>query len=115
MFKFDFFFFLDIPDIHVLQTSYTVIVTDNITMACNVSASPEVTRIGWLRNTTNNETTAIGMSNDKYKGGTIDDQFLTIWNVNNDDEGWYICTAENLIGDAISEQIYLNVTGGMLK
>lgn len=84
-------------------------------MACNVSASPEVTRIGWLRNTTINGTTAIDMSNDKYKGGTIDDQFLTIRNVNNDDEGWYICTAENLIGDAMSEQIFLNVTGGMLQ
>ena len=98
-----------------MQTSYNVIVKDNITMACNVSASPEVTRIGWLRNTTNNGTTEIGMSNDKYEGGTIDDPFLTIWNVNDKDEGWYICSAENLIGDAISEQIYLNVTGGMLE
>ncbi|XP_063442513.1 hemicentin-1-like [Mytilus trossulus] len=100
----------DIPNIHVLKSLYDVIVTSNITLACNVSATPNVTNITWQKVSTN-ETTDIEIDNVKYGGGTVNEPSLTIWHLENDDEGWYTCTAENLVGIGTSDQIYINITG----
>lgn len=103
--------FTDIPNINVLSYSYNVIVTSNITIACNVSATPDVTSIKWQKGSTN-ETTDMVIDHVKYSGGTVDIPSLTIWHLGNEDEGWYTCTAENLVGIGTSNQIYINVTGG---
>ncbi|CAG2234906.1 HMCN [Mytilus edulis] len=100
----------DIPNIHVLKSSYDVIVTSNITLACNVSATPNVTSVVWQKGSTN-ETTDIGIDQVKYSGGTVDDPSLTILHLENDDAGWFTCTAENLVGIGTSDQIYVNITG----
>ncbi|XP_052062340.1 hemicentin-1-like [Mytilus californianus] len=100
----------DIPNINVLSYSYNVIVTSNITIACNVSATPDVTSIKWQKGSTN-ETTDMVIDHVKYSGGTVDIPSLTIWHLENGDEGWYTCTAENLVGIGTSDQIYINVTG----
>lgn len=97
----------------MLKSSYDVIVTSNITLACNVSATPNVTSVVWQKGSTN-ETTDIGIDQVKYSGGTVDDPSLTILHLENDDAGCFTCTAENLVGIGTSDQIYVNITGGKL-
>ena len=105
------FTFSDKPAVYVSLTSYDVIVTDNVTLLCNITATPEVIRVMWTRNTTN-EAFPIIVDGVKYDGSTVDKPSLTILKVTNDNEGWYTCLAENVIGKTTSAHIFLNVSGG---
>lgn len=93
------------------QTSFTALIgTDRITINCSVSGTPPATSVTWTK-TVGGQTDSIDVSSNKYSGSTVSNPSLTIRNLDQTDEGDYVCTAENLVGTANSETANLDVTG----
>lgn len=97
--------------IKLQSTQYDVIITTNTTIACNVTSVPDLLEVTWKMQHPNSSA-IISIDGNKYIGGTVDDNALTISNLASTDSGVYVCSARNLIGISESGDIMLNVTGG---
>lgn len=104
-------FFTDPPTVNASPHLYSIILGTNLTMNCNVSGVPAPHYVSWLRNETSGMA-YIQSNGVKYDGGILTSPSLTIYNVEDTDEGWYTCFSTNLAGSNYSEPVYLNISGG---
>ena len=80
-----------------------------------MSGTPQATSVTWTK-TVGGQTTEIDMASNsgKYSGSTVSSPSLTIQNIEQDDEGDYVCTATNIVGTAKSQTAFFDVTGSKL-
>ena len=99
----------------IAQSQYSVTLGTSVTMDCTVSANPSHTSVTWQK-IVNGQPTNINLSQtNKYSGSTTTSPSLTIQTVDQNDEGYYVCTAQNSIGTGTSSQTFLNVLGSKLS
>ena len=106
-------YFTDLPVVQILSNYYSVEIGQSVTIQCTVTANPSHQSVRWQK-ITNGVTSNLDTSNNRYTGSTTGTPSLTISNVGNSDEGYYICTATNVVGRGQSSQTYLDVTGSKL-
>ncbi|CAC5377805.1 unnamed protein product [Mytilus coruscus] len=87
------------PSVQVLSNYYSVVIGLSVTLQCIVTSNPAHTNVTWNK-IENGQQTNIG-SNNRYSGGSTNTTSLTISNAVDSDEGYYICTAVNAVGEAI--------------
>ncbi|VDH91359.1 Hypothetical predicted protein, partial [Mytilus galloprovincialis] len=102
----------DAPSVQVSSNYYSVEIGMSVTLQCTVTANPSHTNVTWNK-IDNGQQTNIG-SNSRYTGGSIVTPWLTIADAVDSDEGFYICTAVNVVGEGQSSQTFLDVIGGIL-
>ncbi|CAG2194109.1 HMCN [Mytilus edulis] len=98
-----------VPSVQIISNFYSVEICLSVTLQCSVTANPSHSNVTWNK-IVNGQQTNIG-SNSRYSGGSINTPSLTISNVVDTDEGYYICTAVNAVGTSQSAQTYVDVTG----
>lgn len=64
-------------------------------------SSPIVKELRWAKNTL-----MLDLSNDKYRGGRLTDNFFTITSPGEEDKGEYTCTVSNAVG-SVSKNVKL--------
>ncbi|VDI02517.1 hemicentin, partial [Mytilus galloprovincialis] len=101
-----------VPSVQIISNFYLVEICLSVTLQCSVTANPSHSNVTWNK-IVNGQQTNIG-SNSRYSGGSINTPSLTISNVVDTDEGYYICTAVNAVGTSQSAQTYVDVTGSIL-
>ena len=93
-----------------------MILSNTITLDCQVDATPRETVVFWHR-VINGQLTNIDLgtnNNNKYSGSTVSTPSLTITNAQNSDKGNYVCYVTNLAGTGSSNQTFLDVVGSKL-
>lgn len=99
---------LGIPEVYVDQTDFIVKFKSSFTLSCNITAHPKVQEIRWIKLKDGKE--EIIQNSSKYCG--VKTVNLTINDVEDNDEGKYICKARNTLGTGQSKLITLKVIGG---
>jgi hypothetical protein len=103
--------FTDVPSV-TASIVPSVTVGNSVVINCVVTAEPQETAIVWQKVINGVRTTLSISSNNRYSGGTVNTPSLTIGNVQDSDEGLYICQATNSVGTGSSNQVSLDVIGG---
>lgn len=104
----------DVPSVVLSRNNYIVGYGDRVTIGCTVSSNPAHTSIYWQRIRNGVTQTITLSSNNKYSGSSVTTPSLTILNVDNNDEGDYVCYAINSVGTGQSSRGTLEVTGSKL-
>ncbi|VDI51626.1 Hypothetical predicted protein, partial [Mytilus galloprovincialis] len=114
------------PNVTIPQSSYRVLIGNSVTLICNVTSDFHINYIYWQRATEydfdtsglTSEPLVITIDSDmisilsyKYSGSNSSSPSLTIFNADKQDEGAYICFAENEIGTGNSSVTLLTVKG----
>ncbi|XP_053329340.1 V-set and immunoglobulin domain-containing protein 10 [Spea bombifrons] len=87
---------IDLPDLKS-QPIRTCLVGANVTLSCTVSGANPSAAITWLRNLSNPEVEIQpGKKYSIYQSGLT--SYLTINNCTDDDDGYYVCKAANVLG-----------------
>ncbi|VDI64014.1 hemicentin [Mytilus galloprovincialis] len=106
-----------LPTVVVLSNSYPVTVGGTVTLQCVVNANPGHTVVQWKRivNGQTQDVTGVGApgSGSRLSGSAVTSPSLTVSQASFADEGSYICTATNAIGQGSSSQTFLDVTGNV--
>lgn len=102
--------FTAIPSVTVSSNYYPVEIGNSVTLQCSVTANPAHQSVQWKKIVNGNQQN-VDVSDNRYSGGTTNVPSLTITNAANSDEGYYICTATNVVGTGQSSQTYLDITG----
>ncbi|XP_052674345.1 hemicentin-1-like isoform X2 [Crassostrea angulata] len=100
----------DIPSITLRNTSYSVMVGDPVTLACDYNSSPAPTAITWQR-IQNAQSTNINVLDSRFGGGTIVTPYLTIRTTLLSDAGVYTCSVTNHVGTTTGNPIFLFING----
>ncbi|XP_033758139.1 hemicentin-1-like [Pecten maximus] len=100
----------NIPAATISETDYTVITGLTKTIPCSVSGTPAVTSVSW-KFTHNGVTTTLSIDGVNYGGSIVSNPSLVVYNADNNDQGYYTCTATNSVGTGTSAATYLYVTG----
>lgn len=90
--------------------SYAVVMGSSVTIPCTVSGNPSVTSVAW-EFIYNSVTTTLTIDGTNYGGALASSPALVIYNTDNSDQGYYKCTATNIVGTGRSSATYLYVTG----
>ena len=104
----------DVPAVTIASNSYSVLKTQNIELVCNIVANPAATSVQWYRydgGVQSNLRTDSG----KYNSPTVASPNLMINNADDQDRGYYICTATNLIGRGTSQSTFADVYGSKFR
>lgn len=104
MFIFIEFLFVDIPKIH-LKISQKPTRGATVILHCDISSLPDVASVIWHKNGE-----ALRMTS-KHNGGTINEPSLKIRNIDETDEGEFMCKVTNLVGPGTSNSVTLNIIG----
>lgn len=102
--------FTGIPSVLIPDSTYSVVTGSDITIPCTVSATPSATTVSWQR-IVNSVTTTLTIDGSKFTGGSVATPSLNIKDTDNSDQGFYVCSATNIVGSGQSSQSYLTVTG----
>jgi hypothetical protein len=102
---------VDVPSVVLNRNNYIVGYGDRVTIGCTVSSNPAHTSVYWQRIRNGVTQTITLSSNIKYSGSSVTTPSLTILNVDDNDEGDYICYATNSVGTGQSSRGTLEVTG----
>lgn len=93
----------DIPKVSTMQTTVRVQQSQSITIFCETSGEPHVTSVFWTKNGAPLVTNA-----------TVATPSLTMRSVSPDDNGLYICNAQNAVGTTASVGVKVEVSTGSL-
>ncbi|VDI34068.1 Hypothetical predicted protein [Mytilus galloprovincialis] len=97
------------PPIVTVPDSMIGSIGGNLTIPCNVSELYSDTVIRWLKHHRSISTTINIRESERFFGGTNKSPDLTIISVQKEDEGNYICQAQNLEFDGSSLPVYLSI------
>ncbi|VDI54606.1 Hypothetical predicted protein [Mytilus galloprovincialis] len=81
----------------------------NITIPCSISNLTVDTRIKWLKNNVSLNAVNRFNESDRFSGGTFKSPDLTILSAQKEDEGNYICQAQNLDFIGSSQPVHLSL------
>ena len=99
------------PDVNIKPYRSTVRYGGPVTIECTVKSGIPVKEVTWYR-VQGDTRTPVVVDGRKYSGSTVRVPSLTINNANFQDEGTYVCTAENAAGVGSSPNGDIDVTGG---
>lgn len=85
----------------------------NITIPCSISNLTVDTRIKWLKNNVSLNAVNRFNESDRLSGGTFKSPDLTILSAQKEDEGNYICQAQNLDFIGSSQPVHLSLFEGI--
>lgn len=102
------------PSVRVLANSYSVLTGQTATLECVITANPAATSVQWYK-VVNGQQQAITSSPGKYNTPTVNNPNLVISTAQSSDEGYYVCSATNIVATASSSQTFLDVTGSMFS
>ena len=105
------YMFSAIPTVQVLSPKYPVDYGRTVTLECVVESYPPHTDVTWYR-IVNGARNRVVVGN-RYSGSTPSSPSLTIKQAEFNDEGYYVCTAENAAGEGSSGQTFVDVSGSM--
>jgi hypothetical protein len=100
---------LGLPVVTIDSNEYLVNYGNTATLRCTVNANPTQTSVAWQK--IQNGVPSNVVVSGRYQGGTTSSPSLIISNVDNSDEGFYICSATNSVGTGQSSHTYLDVQG----
>ena len=110
------FLFLVKPDVTISKTttSFDGQGRQSINIPCSYVSNPAATSVFWTKfnavaGTGSGNSKVIVIDGEKYQGGSLNSPSLTIYNLQNSDEGSYRCSAANIIGQGDSNYVTLNV------
>ncbi|XP_063420714.1 hemicentin-1-like [Mytilus trossulus] len=103
----------DLLNVSIPQSSYSVLIGQQVTILCIVTGTPTQTNVFWRKVADGVQTNVDINGNSRYTGGTTSSPLLTITNTQRSDEGIYVCHATNLVGTSNSQNTFLDVAGGM--
>ncbi|VDI76861.1 hemicentin [Mytilus galloprovincialis] len=103
----------NLPIATIGSNQYAIIVGGSVTLGCSVSGNPAVTSVQWTREVNGQNQNIVISGNNRYSGGTVNSPSLVISNVANSDEGYYRCSATNIVGTGVSQQTFLDITGSI--
>lgn len=99
------------PVVSIPSATYNVVVGNDVTLPCTISASPSVTSISWLFTSNSNNQIQITTSSVKYTVSNVGSFYnLTVKSATTSDAGVYECRATNII-DTSTDSTRLDVTG----
>jgi len=84
------------------------------TLECVITANPAATSVQWYK-VVGGQQQAITSSPGKYNTPTVNNPNLVISTAQSSDEGYYVCSATNVVATASSSQTFLDVTGSMFS
>lgn len=94
--------------VSVYNSKYTVFSGETVTLGCKIDGSPSAIVVYWTK-THGNVVEKILTNNTKYSGSAVNTPSLTINNVNQGDDGIYICYAISTVGSFNSSEMFLDV------
>ncbi|CAG2239189.1 HMCN [Mytilus edulis] len=97
--------------VSVPQSSYSVLIGQQVTIHCTVTGTPTQTNVFWRKVVNGVQTNVDINGNSRYSGGTTSSPSLTITNTQRSDEGIYLCYATNIVGTSNGQNTFLDVTG----
>ncbi|XP_048778626.2 hemicentin-1-like isoform X2 [Ostrea edulis] len=101
------------PVVSIPSATYNVVVGNDVTLPCTISASPSVTSISWLFTSNSNNQIQITTSSVKYTVSNVGSFYnLTVKSATTSDAGVYECRATNII-DTSTDSTRLDVTGSI--
>ncbi|XP_063428594.1 hemicentin-1-like isoform X17 [Mytilus trossulus] len=103
----------NLPIATIGSNQYAIIVGGSVTLGCSVSGNPAVTSVQWTREVNGQNQNIVISGNNRYSGGSVNSPSLVISNVANSDEGYYRCSATNIVGTGVSQQTFLDITGSI--
>ncbi|XP_052058076.1 hemicentin-1-like isoform X7 [Mytilus californianus] len=103
----------NLPIATIGSNQYAIIVGGSVTLGCSVSGNPAVTSVQWTREVNGQNQNVVISGSNRYSGGTVNSPSLVISNVANSDEGYYKCSATNIVGTGVSQQTFLDITGSI--
>lgn len=90
------------------NSKYTVFSGETVTLGCKIDGSPSAIVVYWTK-TRGNVVDKILTNNTKYSGSAVNTPSLTIYNVDQEDDGIYICYAISTVGSFNSSEMLLDV------
>lgn len=109
----NFFFIYDVlaaPIVNIGANTYSVQKNKNVELVCTINANPQAQSVQWYR-FNGGVQTALRSVSGKYNSPTVSSPNLMINNADDQDRGYYICTATNIVGTGTSTSTFLDVTG----
>lgn len=109
-------FLIDIPRAEIQSTTnLKVIFGSDTRFDCNVSGYPPPDNVEWQNSLDGTTFHPINIDGDKYFESSSGpcSLFLLVRNANFEDQQYYRVVVSNAIGECISHNIFLQVTGGM--
>ncbi|CAG2185535.1 COL6A [Mytilus edulis] len=100
------------PDVDIKPYRSTVRYGGPLTIECTVNSGIPVKEVTWYR-VQGDSRTPVVVDGRKYSGSTVRVPSLTINNADFQDEGTYVCTAENAAGVGSSPNGDIDVTGAL--
>ncbi|XP_076095974.1 neural cell adhesion molecule 1-like [Mytilus galloprovincialis] len=104
---------LDFLTVTIPQSSYSVLIGQQVTIPCTVTGTPTQTSVFWRKAVNSVQTNVDINGNSRYTGSSTSSPSLTIINTQSSDEGTYVCYATNSVGTSNSQNTFLDVTGGV--
>ena len=89
-------------------TQYTAIKGNDVTLYCGFSSSSPVSSVKWLYYK-NGAFRDVIVDGSNYSGGSATTPSLTIYNVDSNDQGNYMCRVTNSVGSADGSTLSLTV------
>ncbi|CAC5365858.1 unnamed protein product [Mytilus coruscus] len=99
---------MEVPNVAIQRTFYTVHLNGTITLECQVTGIPPAFNVQWQKELGNTTMDLTSNNANKYNGSTPDTPSLTIFNAEYSEHGVYRCTARNNYSE--SPRIYLKLT-----
>ena len=99
-----------LPVVTVQSNSYSVLLGQTASLVCTISANPSATSVLWYK-VINGVQSSLSTTAGKYNTPTVNSPNLIINTAAQSDDGYYVCTATNIVGTGSSSQTYLTVTG----
>ncbi|CAG2256290.1 HMCN [Mytilus edulis] len=104
---------LDFLTVTIPQSSYSVLIGQQVTIPCTVTGTPSQTSVFWRKVVNGVQTNVDINGSSRYTGSSTSSPSLTIINTQSSDEGTYVCYATNSVGTSNSQNTFLDVTGGV--
>ncbi|XP_076095861.1 basement membrane-specific heparan sulfate proteoglycan core protein-like [Mytilus galloprovincialis] len=101
-----------LPVVTVQSNSYSVLLGQTASLVCTISANPSATSVLWYK-VINGVQSSLSTTAGKYNTPTVNSPNLIINTAAQSDDGYYVCTATNIVGTGSSSQTYLTVTGNL--
>ncbi|CAG2240336.1 COL6A [Mytilus edulis] len=98
------------PDVFIKPNKSPVLYGEPVTIECTVKSDIPVKEVTWYR-VEGDSRTPVVQDGRKYSGSTVRVSYLTINHANFQDEGTYVCTAENAAGVGSSTNGEVDITG----
>jgi len=94
--------------VSMYNSKYTVFSGETVTLGCKIDGSPSAIVVYWTK-TRGNVNEKILTNNTKYSGSAVNTPSLTIYDVDQGDDGIYICYAISTVGSFNSSKMFLDV------